>query len=441
MTYKETLDTLYNMMPDFQKVGAGAYKPGLERIEAFNRHLGSPDKTFCAIHVAGTNGKGSVSHMLASVLQAAGYKVGLYTSPHLRDFRERMRVDGEMVSEQFVVDFTRKHMDKMRELDLSFFEATVGMAFDWFSRGEVEVAVIETGLGGRLDATNIITPILSVITNIGMDHMAFLGDTPEAIAAEKGGIIKKDVPALIGERDPQSEPVFRDAAAKAGSKIYFAEDAYKYISSRPAPPTACGAGEGGAERRVYVVERIPCGTRAELALDLLGDYQRRNIVTAMSALELLNKQTKLSISSRAITDGLSVTALSTGLCGRWEVIGRNPLTVCDTGHNAHGLQYVVRQIAGQQYDKLYFVLGVVNDKDLGSILPLLPADAHYIFTQASVDRSLPAGELAERATARGLRGETVPTVPKAIAHARRLARPEDMIFIGGSTFVVADIEL
>lgn len=428
MNYKETLDILYNMMPDFQNVGAGAYKPGLERVIEFNDLLGRPDRSFASIHVAGTNGKGSVSHMLASVLQAGGYRVGLYTSPHLRDFRERIKVDGEMVPERFVVDFSQQHLEVMRAIGLSFFEATMCMAFDYFARCNVEVAVVETGLGGRLDSTNIITPLASVITNIGLDHQKFLGDTTEKIAAEKAGIIKHGVPAIVGERDAATAAVFTAKAQEAGTELVFAEDLYR-----------CNSVVKGEYLQTFGLTNLATGTAFELSTDLLGDYQRRNIVTALAAIGVLNTRTQLSISNRAVRDGIGAASVSTGLRGRWEIIGRDPLVVCDTGHNAHGIRLVAEQIRNEHYDKLYMIIGMVDDKDFGQVLPLLPKDAHYIFTSPSVGRALPAATLAEKGAEYALRGETAPSVSAALARAKQLATPGDMIFIGGSTFTVADI--
>ncbi|MBE5034587.1 bifunctional folylpolyglutamate synthase/dihydrofolate synthase [Gallalistipes aquisgranensis] len=435
MTYPETLDFLFRSLPVFQQSGSSAYKPGLEHTIAFNDYLGRPDRNFLSIHVAGTNGKGSVSHLLASVLQAAGYRVGLYTSPHLKDFRERIRVNGTPISEREVVEFVARHREKMVGLGLSFFEMTVGMAFDHFTRQEVEVAVVETGLGGRLDATNIIRPAASVITNIGFDHMALLGNTIPKIAAEKAGIIKPGIPAVIGEEHPESAPVFRARAQEAGADIFFAESLFRCVGDGG----ECLTGEDGTTRRRLTVERIEDGDRLTLELDLLGEYQRRNIVTVMAAIRILNRTSPLSISRRDIAEGCATAARTTGLRGRWEILGREPLTVCDTGHNEHGLRLVAEQLRHQRYDKLYFVLGVVNDKDLHGILPLLPPDAHYLFTQASVERALPADRLAEEAARYGLHGETVPGVRNACDRARRLASPRDMIFIGGSTFTVADL--
>lgn len=429
MNYSQTLEFLFSSLPAYETAGATAYKPGLERIAAFCRHLGNPQRNFFTIHVAGTNGKGSVSHIIASVLQQAGYRTGLFTSPHLQDFRERIRVDGEMIPKQKVVNFVDKHHDRMVELGLSFFEMTAALAFDYFAQSDVEVAVIETGLGGRLDATNIIVPILSIITNIGMEHTALLGDTPEKIAAEKAGIIKKSIPVIIGEHDERCDPVFAEVAAANKSKLLHAEELFTCTGQEPA-----------GERQLFHLHRTRDNHDFELLLDLAGDYQRHNIITATAAIDFLHQETPLTISRRAFLEGTRDAAAHTSLRGRWQKLGEKPLVICDTGHNAHGMAYVGEQLRRQSrdYAHLYCVLGVVNDKDLAHMFPLLPADALYIFTQAKTHRAIPAAELAERAAAFGLQGEVVADVQQAVARARELAGPDDMIFIGGSTYVVGE---
>ncbi len=429
MNYSQTLEFLFSSLPAYETAGATAYKPGLERIAAFCRHLGNPQRNFFTIHVAGTNGKGSVSHIIASVLQQAGYRTGLFTSPHLQDFRERIRVDGEMIPKQKVVNFVDKHHDRMVELGLSFFEMTAALAFDYFAQSDVEVAVIETGLGGRLDATNIIVPILSIITNIGMEHTALLGDTPEKIAAEKAGIIKKSIPVIIGEHDERCDPVFAEVAAANKSKLLHAEELFTCTGQEPA-----------GERQLFHLHRTRDNHDFELLLDLAGDYQRHNIITATAAIDFLHQETPLTISRRAFLEGTRDAAAHTSLRGRWQKLGEKPLVICDTGHNTHGMAYVGEQLRRQSrdYAHLYCVLGVVNDKDLAHMFPLLPADAHYIFTQAKTHRAIPAAELAERAAAFGLQGEVVADVQQAVARARELAGPDDMIFIGGSTYVVGE---
>jgi len=428
MNYSQTLEFLFSAMPSFQNKGSIAYKPGLERVSAFCRHLGNPQRNFFSIHVAGTNGKGSVSHMIASILQQAGYRTGLFTSPHLQDFRERIRVDGEMIPKQKVVNFVDKHHDKMLELDLSFFEMTAALAFDYFDQSDVEVAVVETGLGGLLDATNIITPRLSVITNIGLEHTALLGDTLAEIASQKAGIIKKSVPVVIGEHDPECDAVFRGRAEELRSKIVFAEDMFRCDAS---------AVEGSSRR--FSLTRLRDGQHYDMRLDsLIGCYQDRNIVTACTAVDILHEETPLTISRRAFIEGVRDVVKNTSLRGRWQVLAEHPFTVCDTGHNAHGLRYVAEQLRSTPHDRLYCVVGFVRDKDLDAILPLLPSDAYYIFTQAEGERALPATELASQAAAAGLSGEVVDKVPAAVERARELASDGDMIFIGGSTFVVAE---
>ncbi len=428
MNYTQTLEFLFQALPAYETKGTTAYKPGLERIAAFCRHMGNPQRNFFTIHVAGTNGKGSVSHIIASVLQQAGYRTGLFTSPHLTDFRERIRVDGEMIPKQKVVNFVDKHHDKMVELGLSFFEMTAALAFDCFAQSDVEVAVIETGLGGRLDATNIIVPIVSVITNIGLDHTDLLGDTLQKIAAEKAGIIKKSIPVIIGEGDARYNPVIEQAAAANKSKTIYAEEVF-----------ACEEQSAKDNGQQFRLRRLRDNRAYDLHLDLAGSYQRRNIVTAAATVDFLHEETPLTISRRAFVEGVRHAAANTSLCGRWQRIAEAPLTVCDTGHNAHGIACVAEQLNATPHKKLYCVIGFVRDKDLAHTLPLLPRDAHYIFTAAQSHRSLPAAELAAKAAIYGLKGETAETVAEALARARELAAPEDMIFIGGSTYVVAEV--
>ena len=427
MNYTQTLEFLFSSLPAFESQGATAYKPGLERITAFCRHLGNPQRNFFTIHIAGTNGKGSVAHIIASVLQQAGYRTGLFTSPHLQDFRERIRVDGEMIPKQKVVNFVDKHHDKMVELQLSFFEMTAAMAFDYFAQSDVEVAVIETGLGGRLDATNLIVPILSIITNIGLEHTALLGDTLQKIAAEKAGIIKKSIPVLIGEADPRYNGVIEQAAAANKSKVLYAEQIFR-----------CEKQAASGDRQLFTLRRMRDDRPFDVELDLEGNYQCHNIITASAAVDFLHEETPLTISRRAFIEGLRCAAANTALRGRWQKLGEAPLTVCDTGHNAHGIAYVAEQLRQTPHRKLFCVMGFVRDKDLAHILPLLPREAHYLFTQAHTERALTAEELTAKAAIYGLQGEAVADVQAAVARARELAAPEDMIFIGGSTYVVGE---
>ena len=430
MNYSQTIEFLFSSLPSFQNVGADAYKPGLERVAEFCRHLGNPQRNYYTIHVAGTNGKGSVSHILASVLREAGYRVGLFTSPHLKDFRERMRVDGEMIPKQRVVNFVDKNMAKMQELQLSFFEMTTAMAFDYFAYSDVEVAVIETGLGGRLDATNVITPLVSVVTNVGFDHTDLLGTTLREIAAEKAGIIKKSVPVVIGESNDEYNDVFEAKAAVGRSRVIYAEESFRYVGNNAEEQKQCITLERTCDGRIY-----------DLELDLAGEYQRKNAVTAAAVIHYLHDSSPLTISRRAFVDGFAKAALSTGLAGRWQTLGQKPWIVCDTGHNAHGISYVASMLkdAAQRYERQIVVLGFAREKNVDEVLPLLPREAYYIFTQAAVSRAMPAEELAEQATMAGLQGEVQPSVAEAMARAKELAGAEDMIFVGGSNFVVAEV--
>ncbi len=424
MDYKESIEYLFTAMPSFQNVGGDAYKPGLERIESFCEMLGDPQRSYRVIHVAGTNGKGSTSHMLASVLESAGYRVGLFTSPHLHDFRERMRVDGVMISEGEVVEFVELNREAMERCGLSFFEMTAAMAFDYFARSKVDVAVIETGLGGRLDATNIVEPELSVITNIGLDHMQYLGSSIAEIAAEKAGIIKQNRAVVIGERGEESDLVFEAKALDMGSRLVFAEDRYQYVSSSVE----------GDRQRIELTE-------GDYTLSLMGEYQRHNLITMLTAVDLINELTDLTISKEALIKGLVSPSLTSTLRGRWQVIGRDPLTVCDTGHNSHGLREVARQLSHQSYRQLYCVLGFARDKDVEQILSYFPADAYFIFTRASIDRALETDSIEEIAREKGLRYEVIKRVGLAVERARELADRDDMIYVGGSTFVVAELDL
>ncbi len=426
MNYKECTDFLFNSFPLYQNLGAGAYKEGLDNITNFCERLGNPQDSFPAIHVAGTNGKGSVSHMLASVLQHGDRKVGLFTSPHLVDFRERIRIDGSPVAEEEVTEFVTEYGEEMKERGLSFFEMTTAMAFHLFARRGVDVAVIETGLGGRLDATNIITPLLSVITNIGLEHTHLLGDTIAKIASEKAGIIKSSVAAVIGEKHQESVEVFKATAERCGAPLAFAEEQWSVEKK-----------SDGEERNGYLLVRKD-GERRMIETDLLGDYQSRNIVTVMTAIDELNARSGFCIGEREIIEGLASVTATTGLMGRWQILSRRPLTVCDTGHNPHGFKHVVTQISRQRYRTLHMVLGMVNDKDFNSIMPLLP-EGRYIFTQPSVARALPADVLHDKAAEYGIEGRVVRSVAEAYEEARREAGEEDMIFVGGSTFVVADL--
>lgn len=428
MTYSEAVDFVNGNFISFQSAGRAAYHEGLEAITAMCRAMGDPQGDYLTIHIAGTNGKGSVAHMLASVLQAAGYRTGLYTSPHMHDFRERIRVDGVPVSEDGVAAFLTEYGGLVREYGLTYFEMTTAMAFKWFADSGVEVAVVETGLGGRLDATNIITPVLSVITNIGLDHCDILGSTIARIAAEKSGIIKERVPVVVGESDPGSAQVFITRAAECSSPIIFADLTYD-----------CMGHEYRDGLDYYTLRRTDTGTVQEIGTDLRGGFQQKNLITARTAVSALRRRTPLSISSHDLREGFGSVAVSTGLRGRWQVVSRSPLTVADGGHNPHAMAAIVEQLSRSQYDRLYMVMGFSADKALDTILAMLPSDAHYIFTQADSPRAMPAARLADEAAAHGLEGEAVENPHAALERAQALATQRDMIFIGGSFYLVGEL--
>ena len=429
MNYSETIDYLFTSLPTFQSQGASAYKPGLERVAEFCRKIGNPQRNYFIIHIAGTNGKGSVANMLAAVLQQAGYQVGLYTSPHLTDFRERIRVGGEMISKQKVVNFVNKHRQDMEECELSFFEMTTVLAFDYFAQSDVEVAVIETGLGGRLDATNIVIPSLSIITNVGMEHTALLGDSLPKIAREKGGIIKKSIPVIVGERNKAYNLVIEEIARDQRSTVIYAEDAFE-----------CRSQVTEGNKQVFDMIRKRDGQQYTLRVGLMGEYQRQNIAIVCAAADYLHENTPLSISRRAFIDGLREVVQLTSFRGRWQVLSEHPLVVCDTAHNAHGLAHVARQLATRTIEgRLICVMGFCEDKDIREMLALMPSDAHYIFTRANMPRAAYAEKVMEAASASGLMGEWVDDVPTAIERAKAMLTEQDMLFIGGSTFVVAEV--
>ncbi|MEL0454884.1 folylpolyglutamate synthase/dihydrofolate synthase family protein [Flavobacteriaceae bacterium SZ-1-7] len=404
MTYLETLEWMFAQLPMYQRQGSAAFKKDLSNTLKLSEHLGFPEMDFKSIHVAGTNGKGSTSHMLASILQDVGYKVGLYTSPHLKDFRERIKINGKEVSKQFVIGFMKRNKPFFEKHQLSFFEMTVGMAFDYFSREKVDIAVVEVGLGGRLDSTNIINPEVSVITNIGLDHTQFLGDTLELIAYEKGGIIKPNVPVVIGETQKETETVFRELAQKNHAEITFADEqiSENYVS------------------------------------DLVGSYQSKNIKTVVQTTKVL-QQKGFHIPKENIKEGLLNVVKNTGLLGRWQKLSKEPKAVCDTGHNKEGLTYVINQINEEQFEQLHMVFGVVNDKDITSIVDLLPKDATYYFCKPDIPRGLDAVVLKERFSKYGLLGKAYGSVNEAYNSAIENAKKDDFIFVGGSTFVVAEI--
>jgi len=423
MTYSETLDYLYNSAPLFQHVGKDAYKEGLDNTHLLDEHFGHPHRKFKTIHIAGTNGKGSCSHTLAAILQSAGYKVGLYTSPHLVDFRERIRINGKPVSKEYVMDFVKNHRAFFEPLHPSFFELATAMAFNHFAEEQVDVAIVEVGLGGRLDCTNIIRPDLCVITNISFDHIQFLGDTLAKIASEKAGIIKNDIPVVIGETTPETKPVFLEKARQENAPIHFAEEEQLLLSA--------SVDERG--KRIYQTKDY-----ASLEGELGGLCQMKNTNTLLSAIRAL-QEIGYPIKESHVREGFAHVCSLTGLMGRWQKIQDKPTMVCDTGHNKAGIRYIVEQLSLQTYHRLHIVIGMVNDKDISGVLALLPKDATYYFTKASVSRALSETEVQRLAKEAGLEGETYPSVHDAIEAARTSATPEDFIFVGGSTFIVADL--
>ena len=428
MNYSQTLEYLFTSLPTFQQVGAAAYKPGLERITDFCRKLGNPQRSYFVIHIAGTNGKGSVSNMLASVLQQAGYQVGLYTSPHLTDFRERIRVNGEMISKQKVVNFVGKYRKEMEECELSFFEMTTAMAFDYFAQCDVEVAVIETGLGGRLDATNIVIPAVSVITNVALEHTELLGDSLPKIAREKGGIIKKSIPVIVGERSSAYNLVIEDIAADRRSAVIYAEQEFE-----------CRRQQREGDVQVFDMIRTRDNQQYTLRLPLLGEYQRQNLATVCAVADYLHENTPLSISRRAFVEGIRDTTLLTGFRGRWQRLSTEPTVICDTAHNPDGMRQVAKQLGEIASGKLYCVMGFCEDKNIEQMLCSMPKDAHYIFTRANSRRAATEEQIAAIATALNLDFEYRQGVSEAVEYAKGMMSSEDTLFIGGSTFVVAEI--
>jgi dihydrofolate synthase/folylpolyglutamate synthase len=406
MNYQETLKYLYECVPMFQRVGGGAYKAGLDTTLLLDAHFGHPHRSFRSIHIAGTNGKGSCSHTLAAIFQAAGYTVGLYTSPHLTDFRERIRVNGVPVPEQYVVDFVTDERSFYEPLAPSFFELTTAMAFRYFADRKVDLAIVEVGLGGRLDCTNIIRPELSVITNISLDHTQFLGNTLAAIATEKAGIIKQGVPIVIGETTPETRPVFLRKAEEMQAPLFWAEE-----ETLPSP--------------------LP-------EYELKGLYQEKNLRTILTVLNHWHSPL-FPVTKEAVSEGLLHVCELTGLRGRWQRLQTHPTLVCDTGHNVGGIRYIVEQLRREHYRRLHIIIGMVNDKDIRGVLALLPREATYYFTRASVPRALPAEELATLARTFGLQGASYPTVHRAVAAALEQAEADDFIFVGGSSFIVADL--
>lgn len=426
MNYNQTLDYLFSRLPMFQRVGAAAYKADLKNTIAICRGLGNPQNKLQTIHVAGTNGKGSTSHMLAAVLQKAGYKVGLYTSPHMVDFRERIKINGKLIPKEYVVEFVEKHQGVFEKIEPSFFEWTVGLAFDYFADQEVDVAVIEVGLGGRLDSTNVITPLASVITNIGFDHMNLLGDTLVKIGTEKAGIIKERIPVIVSQYQPEVAPIFNEKAKQLKAPISYGDKIYKTV----------GFTKNKEGLNVEVLNKKNNVT-LNYQLDLGGTYQTKNILGVLTALEEIVKAGFI-VSEENIKDGLKQVVKLTGLSGRWQTLNEKPLVICDTGHNEDGIKEVLKNIAATPHKNLHMVIGMVNDKEVTKVLSLLPKTATYYFTKASIPRALNENELATQAKALGLKGESFDTVQNAIETAKKKAKANDLIFVGGSTFVVAD---
>jgi len=425
MNYQETINYLFNALPMYQRIGQAAYKADLDTTIRIDEYFGHPHINFKSIHIAGTNGKGSVSHMIASILQEAGFKTGLYTSPHLKDFRERIKINGQMISQEYVVDFVQKHNNIFKSLNASFFEMTVAMAFKYFSDCKIDYAVIEVGMGGRLDSTNIINPILSIITNIGKDHTKFLGESIPEIATEKAGIIKKNVPVIISETDELSKPVFNSIAKRKDADLYFADQHIKF--------------DYLCENLNYNIYNLVRDNKI-FELDLKGNYQSKNLAAVYKSIRLLQKM-GVEITNENLKYGLKNIIKNTGIKGRWQILNKEPLVVCDVGHNYEGVSYVVKQIMKQSFKKLRIVWGMVNDKDISKILNILPKNAYYYFTQAGIPRALSANLLYQEAIKYGLKGEIIRDVKNAYNKAIMQSGENDMVFIGGSTFVVAEIDL
>lgn len=429
MNYSETLDWLFSRLPMFQRIGQAAYKADLEVTVQLLDLLGNPQEKFKAIHVAGTNGKGSVSHLIASTLQEAGCKTGLYTSPHLKDFRERIKINGEMISEEKVIGFVEKYGNSFEKLNPSFFEMTVGMAYNHFANEKVDFAVLETGMGGRLDSTNVCFPAITVITNIGHDHMQFLGDSLEKIAFEKAGIIKENIPVVIGKKQAETKAVFEKVARDKNAPLYFAENhvSFREIRSNSVKTKNYDV---WVENELYF-ENIPS--------PLAGIYQNENLATAMQAILLMKESSLAEISKKQISEGIESVISNTGLKGRWQVLSTNPLTICDTGHNPEGISMVVQQIRQTNFDKLRFVFGMVGDKNPESVLSLLPKNAIYYFCKPNIPRGMEVDTLFEHAQKFGLEGKVYQSVTQAYNSAVNDAGANDLVFIGGSTFVVAEV--
>lgn len=425
MNYLETVNYLFNIAPVFEHIGASAYKEGLDNTYLLDEHFGHPYRKFKSIHIAGTNGKGSCSHTLAAILQNDGYKVGLYTSPHIMDFRERIKINGECISKEYVIEFVNQEKSLFEKIHPSFFEVTTALAFKYFAEQHVDYAIIEVGLGGRLDCTNIITPILSIITNISFDHTNFLGNTLEKIAKEKAGIIKPNIPVIIGETTNETKPVFKSCAENMNAEIIYADENDEIISFT--------MNEDGG---------ITYNTRSFGIIqgELGGLYQKKNTNTILHAVRFLYNQHIIK-NTGSINNGFYNVCRLTGLIGRWQKIGSNPSVICDTGHNVGGWTYISRQLQVQKYNKLHIVFGMVNDKDVDGVMCLLPKNAHYYFTKPQSKRAIPEKDIQRKAMTHGLAGDCYNDVPSAYTAAKKMATPDDMIFIGGSSYIVSDLLL
>ena len=431
MNYQQTLDFLYSQLPMFHRIGPAAYKANLDNTWSLANHLGNPERKFRSIHIAGTNGKGSVAHLLASVFQEAGYKTGLCTSPHLKDFRERFRVNGEMMPESYVTGFVEKYMEFFETIKPSFFEMTIAMTFAWFAEQKVDIAIIETGLGGRLDSTNIIQPELSVITNVGLDHVNLLGNTVEEIAWEKAGIIKPGIPVVAGKTRAEALQVIRKKAIETNSDIFLADDSYRIIEHE----ILFLNGERLLKGKL-LNEKIS----VEFECPLSSTYQLENICTVALSVDIINRYSTFSVDEKAFKKGLRNVVKNTGIQGRWQILSENPLVICDSGHNTDGIASVLENIRQTPHKQLHFVLGMMNDKDITGILKMLPAEnTTYYFCRPDVPRGLSVNELHEKALQAGLKGEMFESVNSALKKAKANAGKEDLIFVGGSTFVVAEV--
>jgi len=432
MTYQETIDYLYSLLPVFHRDGEKAFKGDLTNILKISEYLGNPHLKFKTIHVAGTNGKGSTSHFLSAILQSAGYKTGLYTSPHLKDYTERFRINGVSIQKANIISFVQEHKDFIEQLQPSFFELSVGIAFDFFAKEKVDIAVIEVGLGGRLDSTNIITPELSVITNIGFDHVNILGDTLPKIASEKAGIIKPKIPVVISEYNEETKPVFIEKAQSTDSEIYFASENLNIIEK-----------ESQSTKLIVDIYSVNNGIETllynDLSSQLIGKYQLKNICGVIQSIQVLNK-IGFKISDEALKNGISNVVDLTGLKGRWQVLSESPLTICDTGHNEHGIKSVLAQISKLQVRNKYFILGFVKDKNVDEILELFPKDGIYYFCQAENPRFMPAENLIKIAESHGISGYSILSVNEALKFVTNLAQKDDFIYVGGSTYIVAELE-